>query len=257
MINMKTISAILLVLVSLVTASAQIKKPEPAAVKVPFTKSLQTVVVTTKDWDATTGTASLYERKNEKANWKMVGESFPVVIGRNGLAWGNELTRQTTATKIKHEGDGSAPAGMFPLTATFGKGSKPEAVELPYSKLDEFTECVDDTKSFHYNRIVNRMQVGNFDWKSSEKMFAITPEYDLGIFVAYNTYPVVKEKGSCIFLHIWKDEATSTDGCTAMERRNLERIIGWLSTKKNPYLIQLTDEDYDKYRKSWKLPKLK
>lgn len=254
---MKTVSAILFVLLSLATASAQVKKPEPAAVKAPFAKSLQTVVVTTKDWDATTGTARLYERRNEKSDWKMVGESFPVVIGRNGLAWGNELTRQITATKIKHEADGSSPAGLFPLTATFGKGSKPEALELPYTKLDEFTECVDDTRSFHYNRIVNRMQVGNFDWKSSEKMSAITPEYDLGIFVAYNTFPVVKEKGSCIFLHIWKDDTTSTDGCTAMERRNLERIVGWLSANKNPYLIQLTEDDHNKYRKSWKLPKLK
>ena len=257
MINMKTISAILLVLVSLVTASAQVKKPEPAAVKVPFNKSLQTVVITTKDWDATTGTARLYERKNEKADWKINGESFPVVLGRNGLAWGDELTRQTTATKIKHEGDGSAPAGMFPLTATFGRSTKPEALELPYTKLEEFTECIDDSRSSFYNRVVNRMQVGNFDWTSSEKMFAITPEYDLGIFVSYNSYPVMIEKGSCIFLHIWKDAATSTDGCTAMERRNLERIIGWLSAKKNPYLIQLTEEDHDKYRKSWKLPKLK
>ncbi len=257
MIDMKMFSAILLILVSLVTASAQVKKPEPAAVKIPFTKSLQTVVITTKDWDATTGTARLYERKNEKSDWKMNGESFPVVIGRNGLAWGDELTRQTTATKIKREGDGSAPAGIFPLTATFGKSSKPEGLELPYTKLGESTECVDDARSSFYNRIVNRMQVGNFDWKSSEKMAAITPEYDLGVFVAYNSYPVVKEKGSCIFLHIWKDVLTSTDGCTAMERRNLERIVGWLSAKKNPYLIQLTEEDYDKYKKSWKLPKLK
>ena len=174
---MKSISAILLVLVTLVTVSAQVKKTEPAAVKVPFTKSLQAVVVTTKDWDATTGTARLYERKDEKADWKMVGESFQVVIGRNGLAWGDELNRQTAAAMIKREGDGSAPAGIFPLTATFGKSTKPEALELPYTKLDEFTECVDDTRSAFYNRIVNRMRVGNFDWKTSEKMSAITPEF--------------------------------------------------------------------------------
>lgn len=254
---MKTIAAILLVLLSLVSASAQIKKPEPRAVKAPFTKSLQAVVVTTKDWDATTGIARLYERKSEKSDWKMVGESFPVMIGENGLAWGDELTRQTTATKLKREGDRSAPAGMFPLTATFGKGTKPEALELPYTKLTEYTECVDDTKSSFYNRIVNRMQVGNFDWQTSEKMAAISPEYDLGIFVAYNTYPVVKEKGSCIFLHVWKDAVTTTDGCTAMERRDLERIVGWLVATKNPYLIQLTEDDYGKYKKSWKLPKLK
>ena len=74
---------------------------------------------------------------------------------------------------------------------------------------------------------------------------------------AYNTYPVEKSKGSCIFLHIWKDALTGTAGCTAMERRNLERIVGWLAPAKNPYLVQLTENEYGKYKKTWKLPKLK
>ncbi|MFM9903383.1 MAG: L,D-transpeptidase [Pyrinomonadaceae bacterium] len=255
MINIAT--AIFTLFLLTVSIMAQIKIPEPPEVQVPFAQSLQVVVVTTSDWDAVTGTARLYGRKNEKSAWKMVGESFPVVIGRSGLAWGNELTRQTSATKIKQEGDGNSPAGLFPLTASFGTSSKPTAIELPYTKLDEFTECVDDPKSFHYNKIVNRMGVGNFDWKSSEKMLAIRPEYDLGVFVAYNTYPVVKEKGSCIFLHIWKDASTGTSGCTAMERRSLERIVGWLTTAKHPYLVQLTDTDYGKYKSLWNLPKLK
>ena len=101
------------------------------------------------------------------------------------------------------------------------------------------------------------MQVGNFDWKSSEKMFTITPEYDLGVFVGYNSFPVEKGRGSCIFLHIWKDSITGTAGCTAMERRNMETLLTWLSPAKNPYLVQMPKEIYEKRRKEWKLPKLK
>jgi len=101
------------------------------------------------------------------------------------------------------------------------------------------------------------MQVGNFDWKSSEKMLAIGQQYELGVFVAYNTFPVEKGRGSCIFLHIWKDAASGTAGCTAMERRNLERIVPWLSPKKNPYLVQMPEKIYESRRKAWKLPKLK
>lgn len=243
---------------SLVSSStAQIKKPQPPAVKVPFTRSLQALVVTTPDWNSITGTARLHERKNQRSNWKAVGNAFPIVVGRSGLAWDGDLTRRTTASKIKREGDGNSPAGLFPLTISFGTASKPNALEMPYVKLDKFTECVDDTNSTFYNRIANRMQVGNFDWKSSEKMEEISPEYDLGVFVAYNSYPVVSGNGSCIFLHIWKDAQTATAGCTAMERGNIERILGWLQQKKNPYLVQLTDDDYEKYRKQWKLPKLK
>lgn len=251
---MKTL---LLVLLLCIGVFAQVKKVEPAAVKVPFEQSLQVVVVTTKDWNETSGVARLFERKDLRSKWTSVGEEFPVVVGRSGLAWGDRLSRQVIANKIKQEGDGNAPAGLFPLISAFGTSTKPSGVELPYTKLEEYTECVDDVKSSFYNRIVNRMQVGNFDWKSSEKMLAIGDPYSLGVFVGYNSFPVEKDRGSCIFLHVWKGATTTTDGCTAMERRNVERIVAWASPAKNPYMAQLTADDYKKYQKSWKLPKLK
>lgn len=253
----KSISSLLSLIVLSVSVSAQIKKPEPPPVKVPYEKSLQAVVVKTNGWDTISGTAALFERKNPKSDWKRVGESFPVVVGRSGLAWAELLSGDIDMTKIKQEGDGNTPAGMFPLVASFGTSSKPNAVELPYTKLDKFTECVDDTKSQFYNKIVNRMHVGNFDWKSSERMLDIGARYELGVVVGYNSYPVELGRGSCIFLHIWIDAATPTTGCTAMERRNVERIVGWASPKKNPYLIQMPSDIYEKRRKTWKLPKLK
>ncbi len=240
-----------------VASYAQVKTLEPVPIRIPFSHSLQAVVVTTKDWDATAGTAALFERKNTNRDWKQVGDAFPVVIGRGGLAWAEILNGDIDMNKIKQEGDGNSPAGLFPLTSSFGTSSKPNAVDLPYTKLDQYTECVDDVKSGFYNRIVNRMQVGNFDWKTSEKMMAIGGQYELGVFVAYNSYPVEKGRGSCIFLHIWKDATSGTAGCTAMERRNLERIVAWASPAKNPYLVQMPKDIYEKRRKPWKLPKLK
>lgn len=236
--------------------SAQIKQPEPPAVKPDFGKSLQMIVVITSDWNAVEGRAHMFERKDPASKWKADGEGFPVVVGRNGLAWAEAPAGDTTA-KVKKEGDGNAPAGIFPLTASFGKGSKPNAVELPYTKLEEYTECVDDTRSSFYNRIVNRMQVGNFDWTSSEKMLAVGEQYDLGIFVGYNSYPVEKGRGSCIFLHIWKSPTDGTAGCTAMERRMLESLIAWSIPAKNPYLVQFPADVYEKNRKKWNLPKFK
>ena len=253
---MKLVSALVLSILCASASPAQVKKPEPAAVKVPFAKSLQIVVVITKDWNAITGKAQLFERKNENAEWKAVDESFTVVVGRSGLAWGGELANGA-ATKIKQEGDGNSPAGMFPLTAAFGTSTKSSKFLMPYTKLDQFTECVDDVKSSSYNKIVNRMQVGNFDWKSSERMLTILPQYELGVFVGYNSFPVEKAKGSCIFLHIWKDASTGTAGCTAMERRNLELLVSWISAAKNPYLVQLPENVYKSSRKSWNLPKIK
>jgi len=247
----------MMVIAFAVVSYAQVKTSEPVAVKIPFAQSLQAVVVTTDNWTATAGTAAIFERKNAKSDWKQIDDAFPVVVGRNGMAWADLLNGDIDMTKIKQEGDGNSPAGLFPLTSSFGTGSKPNAVDLPYTKLDQYTECVDDAKSGFYNRIVNRMQVGNFDWRTSEKMLAIGEPYELGVFVGYNSYPVEKGRGSCIFLHIWKDSTSGTAGCTAMERRNLERIVAWASPAKNPYLVQMPKDIYDKKRKSWKLPKLK
>jgi D-alanyl-D-alanine dipeptidase len=80
------------------------------------------------------GTARIFERKTTNAKWTAIGDSFAVVVGRNGMAWGaglNELPSDTGRLLLKTEGDGKAPAGIFSLTASFGAGAKPEFVKLP------------------------------------------------------------------------------------------------------------------------------
>lgn len=222
-------------------------------------ESLQAVVVTTKDWNALQGAAQLFERADTKSIWTIKGAAFPVVLGTNGLAWSDEfeyLLREKPQS-FKREGDGRSPAGVFDLTSAFGSNEKPDYVKLPFTKLEESTECVDDTNSASYNRIVDRFKIGNFDWQSSEKMLEIGAPYDLGVTVAHNSNPVKRGSGSCIFLHIWKDETTGTAGCTAMKRENIETILAWLDAAKNPVLIQFPAAEYEKLKTAWKLPKLK
>lgn len=255
------LNIIFLILLAFCAVSfAQIKQVTPPKPIVPYSESLQAVVVTTKDWSAMQGEAQVFERKNTKTKWQAAGKSFPVVVGKNGMAWSDALNDLPSDTGgrllMKTEGDGKSPAGIFNLSSAFGTIENNARIKLSYLKLNEYTECVDDVKSSHYNRIVNRMQVGNFDWKSSEKMLEIVPQYDLGVFVEHNRERQAGA-GSCIFLHIWTDAATGTAGCTAMSRENMEIVLYWLDAKKNPVLIQLPAEDYKKFQTSWKLPKLK
>jgi L,D-peptidoglycan transpeptidase YkuD (ErfK/YbiS/YcfS/YnhG family) len=257
------ILALVSILLISISLSAQVKKSDALFVTPPppYSMSRQAVVVTTGDWPAVRGTAQLFERKKPGSKkWKAVGVPFPVVVGSKGLGWGkglNQIPAGTGKAMLKAEGDGKSPAGIFALTSTFGSGDRPEFAKLPFTKLEEFTECVDDIGSSHYNKIVDRMQVGNFDWTSSEKMLAVGPQYEMGVFVAHNAAPVVNGNGSCIFLHIWKDAASGTSGCTAMAKENIETIFRWIDAKKNPVLIQLPENTYTEYRKKWSLPKLK
>lgn len=255
---MRKLILVWLILFTFLDAAAQVKTIPPPRVEVPYSQSLQAVVVTTKNWTAINGTAQLFERVNSKSNWKKTGKPFAVVVGANGMAWSdglNELPSDTGRLLMKTEGDGKSPAGIFSLTSAFGTSENAGQLKLPYTRLTEYTECVDDVKSAHYNKIVNRMQVGNFDWKSSEKMLEIVPQYDLGVFVEHN-FERQKGAGSCIFLHIWQNANTGTAGCTAMERKNIESVLAWLDPQKNPVLIQLPEDSYKQFQTKWKLPKL-
>ncbi len=255
---MKISVAVFLLIISTAGVFGQIKNTTNPKMIAPYSKSLQSIVVTTGDWKATTGEAQMFERKSANSDWKKVGETFPVVVGKNGLAWGaglNELPSDTGRLLLKVEGDGKAPAGIFALTSAFGSSDKPQFVKLPFTKLEETTECVDDVKSAHYNTIVDRMKIGNLDWNSSEKMLSVGKAYDLGVFVEHNSERQ-KGGGSCIFLHIWKNSETPTVGCTAMARENIEKVLSFLDAKKNPVLIQLPKDSYALYQTKWKLPKL-
>lgn len=222
-----------------------------------YKKSEQMVLVTTKDWNAVQGRLQRYERKGK--DWKAAGDSFDVVIGRNGLAWGKGLHEDQKQEMNKKEGDGKSPAGIFILSSAFGFAPSEEAnfLKLPYTHVTESTQCVDDVKSNHYNRIVDVYQVGNYDWESAEKMLAVGEQYRWGIFVDHNTYPRVNGDGSCIFLHIRADSNTGTAGCTAMEGANMNTLLKWLDKTKRPVLVQLPQSEYERLQKKWKLPKQK
>ena len=229
---------------------------EAQAQSILLNKSLQAIVVTTEDWNAVQGEAQFFERGDAKENWRPVGKSFSIVVGKNGLAW-SDSAGMKPENAPKREGDGRSPAGIFRLTSAFGSSDKPDWIKLPYTKLIGTTECVDDSKSNYYNTIVDRLRIGNVDWNSSEKMLSVGAPYDLGVFVAYNSTPPIAEKGSCIFLHIWKSDSTGTAGCTAMERPHIETILRRLDPKKNPVLIQMPENAYESFQKLWKLPKIK
>lgn len=222
----------------------------------PLARSRQLVVVTTGDWDARGGTLRRYERRGPRSSWRPVRGPFAVVVGRNGLGWGAGVNSAAGAGPVKKEGDGKAPAGVFRLSSAFGYAPTAEArwLKLPYLPLDSSVECVDDVNSPNYNLILDKDRLKNADWKSSEQMRRDDELYRWGVVVEHNAAPPVSGKGSCIFLHIWQGPESGTAGCTAMERKNLEELLGWLDPKKGPLLVQLPTTEYARLRGSWRLP---
>jgi L,D-peptidoglycan transpeptidase YkuD (ErfK/YbiS/YcfS/YnhG family) len=214
--------------------------------------SRQLVVVTTPGWTSTKGTMHRFERANSAAEWRSIDSAVPVVVGRTGIAWGVGFNDVSPDGSRKQEGDGKAPAGIFPLDTAFGFAPR-ESVRLPYVQLLPTTDCVDDTGSAHYNTVVDRASVARVDWNSAEHMREVA-QYQIGAIVGYNAQPPVRGRGSCIFLHIWAGPDSHTAGCTAFDETKLREVAGWLDPKKQPLLVQLTAGEYERLRGKWKLP---
>ena len=215
--------------------------------------SRQLVVVVTPDETATAGVLYRFERSSGESSWRESAPEAHIVVGKTGLASGAGLNRSPVpGLPSKKEGDGKSPAGVFGLTSAFGF-EEASGVRLPYVRLTEGLECVDDPASRHYNRLVDRTKVTDPDWKSSEKMREID-EYVYGVVVAHNAGPVEAGAGSCIFLHAGSGPESPTVGCTAMPRETIQAIVHWLDADAHPVLVQLTEAAYEALRRPWQLP---
>jgi L,D-peptidoglycan transpeptidase YkuD (ErfK/YbiS/YcfS/YnhG family) len=213
-------------------------------------KTSQLVVVTTGGWNTIEGKMSTYEWVNNK--WSIVLKDIPIVTGRSGLAWGKGLHDPAlNKGKLKKEGDGNAPAGIYYLSGLFGY--EDISAKMNSLKVDDRTFCVDDPKSAYYNHIVKADTVQK-DWNSAETMRMKSDVYKYGIFVDYNVNPAVAGKGSCIFMHIWSKSNSPTAGCTAMTEADILQLISFLDKSKNPVLVQVPQSEYPEFKNRYKLP---
>lgn len=213
----------------------------------------QVVVVVTPNWTSTTGTMTRFERSTRTEPWTRASGPIPVVVGRTGLAWGVGFDGVSSDGPHKHEGDGKAPAGIFPLDTAFGFAQSMPDVRLTYVQLLPSTDCVDDTASVHYNTVVDKSRVPRVDWNSAEHMREVG-QYEVGVIVGYNAPSPAKGRGSCIFLHIWSGPDSHTAGCTAFDETELRATMQWLDRAKNPLLVQLTADAYSQLKSRYDLP---
>jgi len=208
----------------------------------------QVVLVETDSWTSTTGELQLLSRT--PGGWVAVGAKIPVSLGKNGLAWGRGLQQEVADGPQKVEGDGKATAGVFHLGTAFGyEPGPPPGCKLPYRQATDRDFFVDDPHSADYNTWVTLPAAGwEKPWKSAETLRRTDYLYELGIVVLQNSAPVVRGKGSAVFLHIWRNPGSPTAGCTAMAKDNLQALLAWLDPAKQPLLIQAPRGEMHKIR---------
>lgn len=192
------------------------------------------IVVVTDGWSATGGELRRYERDGKL--WRAVGEPVPVVVGKSGLKW----------PKDKREGDGASPAGRFALGGATGYEAAPPGTRLAYRVATAELHCVDDVDSALYNQVATHPR--------GEAMRRDDELYRYTIFVRHNQARL-PGRGSCIFLHVWRDASTPTVGCTVMAPEPMRDLVVW--SDPSTQLVQLPRQEYDARQRAWGLPQRK
>ncbi len=131
---------------------------------------------------------------------------------------------RTGVTENKKEGDGATPIGKFKIRKIYYRPDRIDPHEvttnIPLVALTKNDGWCDDVNSAEYNKAVKLPFAA-----SHENLWREDHVYDIIAVIGYNDDPVVKGKGSAIFLHIARENYTPTAGCIALNKDDLLKFI--------------------------------
>jgi len=141
---------------------------------------------------------------------------FRCSFGKNGIKY------------KKKEGDGCTPKGIFKLIKIYYRKDKIKHLKTKIKKklISKNIGWCDDPRSKFYNKPI-KLPSGF----SHEKLYRKDNLYNIIIVLNYNMKPVIKDKGSAIFIHITKKNYKTTQGCLALKQKDLITLVGMV--KKN------------------------
>ena len=128
----------------------------------------------------------------------------------------------------KREGDKKTPQGEFKLKYILYRKDRIINLKTKLKKIaiNRKMGWCDDPNSAYYNKII----IYPFKF-NAEKLWRRENIYDIIIVIDYNINPVLKNKGSAIFLHIAKKKYQPTNGCVAVNKKNIRLIASKINKK--------------------------
>ena len=128
----------------------------------------------------------------------------------------------------EREGDFITPKGKFKLIKIYYRSDRIKKISsvLKKIKIKKNMGWCDDVSSNYYNK-----QIKINKKISHEKLHRKDNVYDIIVVLNYNLNPIIKGKGSAIFLHIAKKNYNKTQGCIALKKNELLSLISKI--KKN------------------------
>ena len=123
---------------------------------------------------------------------------------------------------LKKEGDLSTPKGIFSLGLLYYRKDR---IKLPKCKIKKRVikknmGWCNDSKCKKYNQEIY------YPFKyGAEKLYRKDKIYDILINIKYNHSPIIKGKGSAIFLHLTNKKYKPTKGCVAILKKDFLKIL--------------------------------
>lgn len=122
----------------------------------------------------------------------------------------------------KQEGDGATPTGVLPLRRVLYRADRqpPPACAVALEPIAPDDGWCDDPDDAGYNCSVRLPYAGH-----CEELWRADPLYDVIGILGWNDAPVVRRRGSAIFLHVARADYAPTDGCIALAPSDLLRVL--------------------------------
>ena len=142
---------------------------------------------------------------------RVADQVFPCVIGKNGIS------------NLKREGDGKTPIGEHQIVGILYRPdriTRPRKWALPIRPRDIWS---DDIKDPNYNLMGTLPSSFRH-----ERLFRSDHLYDLVIITNWNWPYAVKDRGSAIFIHSWRQKVYPTQGCIALSKENLLKVARFI-----------------------------
>ena len=142
--------------------------------------------------------------------FRLAGQTMRVSWGRAG--WNAH----------KQEGDGATPLATLPLRAVLYRAdrlARPRAA-VPVEPIAPQDGWCEDPGDACYNQAVTLPYSGR-----AEALWRSDPTYDVVCPLGWNDQPVVRGFGSAIFLHVATSDYAPTEGCLALARGDLLRVL--------------------------------
>ena len=154
-----------------------------------------------------------------------------IIIKNKILSYGNykvkcAVGKRGIGIKFK-EGDLITPKGIYKITKIFLRKDRIKnfRTKIKTFPIKKNMGWCNDPNSKNYNKLINYPFNSTF-----EKLFRKDNIYDVIMVLNYNMKPVIKNKGSAIFLHISKKNYSSTEGCIAISKSHIKKLLMLISS---------------------------